>query len=516
MNASSSPDLAETYADVLRGFGLTRSEIGEPHADEGPLTAETIRWDVNLEEADQAYELLRGTLVRSDRGIEAPRRYWSQAPAFQLNDVLAAFGYEVAFEAPGGGAFESADEAFDVVLFEDGTEHDRVTFGYPDGPLGEDNYPALVHAVRTRLLDDHDFAFVLLSEPEDAWRFVLVEESDLERPRSEYGPRVEVFGRPLLSEDQPVDYFENSGIVDPEGVDDGDTGGFVGGLDSVVAASGIDDVFESIEREAATEPVAPTRETPGDLDEDVQALITNSEGPAGVASPTVRDVSDDRLDAVVDRFEADPTDVEDASARLRAVEKTGSGTDGEAGRGDAEQPASGTDVPDSTELEDGHVTAPSRGGPRGGGLSQQVAEALYSEDEGEPTTAGESGPGLDWDRAGRDGPATGPRVESDDDSSPPGSDRGDDTEPVDYPTRNRSDPTDEEPRSGREPDRTSETPESVEEPAPDTSFGDDSDGTSSAPEVVGPVVNEDDEDERDDDGSRGALEQLSETVRNLL
>jgi len=139
-----------------------------------------------------------------------------------------------------------------------------------------------------------------------------------------------VFGRRLLCADQPADFFENSGVVATDGVEDAQRPGFVGGLDSVVAASGIDDVFESIEREAATEPVAPSTESPGDIDEDVQSLITNAEGGSGVAAPTVREVSGDRLNAVVDRFEADPTDVEDASARLRAGETGSPGTDGDA------------------------------------------------------------------------------------------------------------------------------------------------------------------------------------------
>jgi len=500
MNASSSPDLAGTYADVLRGFGLTRSQLGEPHADEGPLTAETIRWDLNLEDADQAYELLRATLVRSDRGIEAPRRYWSQAPAFQLNDVLAAFGYEIAFEATGGGAFEAADGAFDVVLFEDGTERDRITFGYPEGPLGEDNYPALVHAVRTQLLPaEETLAFVLLAEPEDAWRFVLVDPSDLEALRSEYGHRVEVFGRSLLCEDRPADFFENSVVVDPGGLEEGDRAGFIGGLDSVVAASGIDDVFENIEREAATEPVAPTPEARGELDDDVRALITNAEDPAGVESPTVREVSGDRLDAVVDRFEADPTDVEDASARLRAVENANPETAGE---------------PDA---EADHIPSPSPKDPRGTGLSQQVAEALYSGEDDE-----EFVPGVDPDGAEEfDGvdPGSVDRAEPNDGSNRArtGPDRNEGIEPVNDHTKARSRTRGEPSMSVRERGRTDgDSTASTDDGPGDSSESAPDDGRpDSAPEVVAPFTKED-EKEGDDDRSRSRLGQLSETVRDLL
>jgi len=286
MNASSSPALAERYVDVLEGFGLSRTDLDEPHESEGPLTPETVRWDLELDDPDGAYACLQQALARSRRGIEAPRRYWSQAPAFQLNDVLEPYGYEVSFEAPGGGEFGAVEDRFDVDLA-DGETTERMTFVYPDGPYGDDNYPALAHAVERRLLPGEDLRFVLLEGHEDAWRFVLVERDDLSTVREAFGPRVEVFGRPLLAGDQPADYVDDVGGTDPSDPVEGPGAGLVGGFDSVVAASGIDDVFESIEREVATEPVVPGAESGPEVGEEVHEIITSVGGAA--TGPELRD-----------------------------------------------------------------------------------------------------------------------------------------------------------------------------------------------------------------------------------
>jgi hypothetical protein len=211
------------------------------------------------------------------------------------------------------------------------------------------------------------------------------------------------------------------------------------------------------------------------------------------------------LNAVVDRFEADPTDVEDASARLRAGETGSPGTDGDArGSEDPESGRDGTDH-DSSELADEHIPSPSPS-PRGPGtgLSQKVAEALYSDDTGED---------VERPDPGRNG-----RTDRDDASSADRSrsERNDRTG-----TSSSSRPTGEPSLSKQKRDSDGTTHESTpdDDAGSEEGSGDrivDDEGGDPAPEVVGPVVDEDDDEARDEGRSQSRLGQLSETVRDLL
>lgn len=293
MSTVSKSDLVRDYAAVLRGFGLSREGLGAPHDGDGDLSPGAVEQDLEVSRPEGLFDRLRGVLARSDRGIQAPREYWSQAPAFQLSEVLEPFGYDVSFEPVG----DDVDEQFRIVLRGGPTTGTReMTFSYPDSEHGTDNYPALVHAVETRLLPEPDLRFVRLSDDgDDPWRFVLVERGRLAKLRKVYGDRVEVFDRPLLAADQPADFAIGDDAPDAPRRD-----GPAEEVRSLVADGEIDDVFERIERTAATQPVGGTAEADaGDVDHETSQLIRSvdidREGAAAMG-----DVSRERIDEFLD------------------------------------------------------------------------------------------------------------------------------------------------------------------------------------------------------------------------
>lgn len=238
-------DLAE-YLEALRGFGLPDAEIRERHGDRSLAEGDALQSAIDQVTDDDPtleglYDRLHATLAESSRGIDATARYWNRVPAVQVGEVLSEYGYRLSIELG-----ESASSPFTVALTDPEGRTDEHRFSYPEGPLGEDNYPALVHAIETELLERPDLTFVLLTDRGRRWRFVLVETDDLTELRERYGDRITVFDRPLLRGTQPVDFADGAPASEVrEGADDADSS--LGGSRSV-----------SSKDEAATEADGPS------------------------------------------------------------------------------------------------------------------------------------------------------------------------------------------------------------------------------------------------------------------
>lgn len=254
LNARSDPH--SVYATVLRGFGLTRSELPPPHGGTGEVTTEGVGEDLVAAGVADPYETLLRTLVRSDHGVEAPRRYWSEAPAEHLAPALAAFGYEFALESRPDGDGRTVG-----ALLSTGESTRRMTYTYPEDGDGADNYPALVHAIQTRLLPEAGPTFVRLADDGDSWRFALVERWRLAELQELFGKRLEVFGDPLLAAHQPANLFDEGDRDEVESVD--------------LPTETLADAFGTVRRAALSEPVTPTGDEPVtlDLDPDVAAVL---------------------------------------------------------------------------------------------------------------------------------------------------------------------------------------------------------------------------------------------------
>jgi hypothetical protein len=122
--------------------------------------------------------------------------------------VFDAYGcrFEVRDPETGDPTDCSTDHSpVELVLHEPASGQVRRThFSFPDTPLGDNNYPALIATINAELLPETPLQFVLLRNEIDHWRFVLVEEGALTRLRDRYGDRIDAFGEPLLCDHQPA------------------------------------------------------------------------------------------------------------------------------------------------------------------------------------------------------------------------------------------------------------------------------------------------------------------------
>ncbi|WP_267641667.1 hypothetical protein [Haloarchaeobius amylolyticus] len=215
-------------ADVLGGFGVStdgvRAQAGDDvgSSTEGPAGAPGTAADRSLEAViadaldgtEHPAEFVRRTIARSDRGIDAPARHWRHAPQVQLGAVFDALAWEADLRDAHGRRLDEAgfaDFPWTISLTDANGITREAPFEYPETPLGDDNYPALIHAVNTRLLYGLGVEFVQLSDGTDRWRFALVETDELARLRDQFGLRVTVFDRPLLSAPQPPAYLPDEG-----------------------------------------------------------------------------------------------------------------------------------------------------------------------------------------------------------------------------------------------------------------------------------------------------------------
>jgi hypothetical protein len=208
--AAQAVDPVGEYVRLLGAFGLPPAELRAAHGADGDGSAlrRAVREDVG-ERPAALYRRAHRLLARSSRGVDASRRYWNHAPVTQLDEVFAAYGcrFEVRDPETGAETVPTADEPVELAVREpEGGRGSRTRFSYPDTPLGDDNYPALVATVDEQLLDGTGLRFVALSDVTDRWRFVLVAERALARLRERHGERVEFADRPLLREHQPAAY----------------------------------------------------------------------------------------------------------------------------------------------------------------------------------------------------------------------------------------------------------------------------------------------------------------------
>ncbi|MCL9813905.1 hypothetical protein [Natranaeroarchaeum aerophilus] len=204
------PEPYAEYLDLLRDIGLPDDDIRSLHASEsdgvgeGPLLA-FVKERLDGSDPEVLARRLVDVLTQSRRGMNVTGSYWNYAPEVHLNEVFEPYGCSVTFRDATHGNGQSS---FEVVLEDaSGTGH-RITFEYPETPLEDDNFPALLAAIERQLLSNTDLTFVLLRPIDRRWRVLLIENARLDRLRAEYGDRIEFAGVPLLREDQ-LDAFES-------------------------------------------------------------------------------------------------------------------------------------------------------------------------------------------------------------------------------------------------------------------------------------------------------------------
>ncbi|MFW5937926.1 MAG: hypothetical protein ACOCSN_03200 [Halanaeroarchaeum sp.] len=221
--------------EVLNGFGVgvaavaNRWSVDDPGDD--PAPAEAVRAALRANDGPEAPAVLvRTTIAKGPRGIDAPAKYWDSALGLQLGSVFADVGATVEItDAEGVPIDESATapEPFRIEITDaEGVTH-GVTFAYPETPIGSDNYAAVVHALQRDLLDGTGFSLVSLTAPDRRWRFALVATADLERLQERYGDRISIGDHQVLADRHPAAYVPAGGdgeVYVPSWVDRPDDG----------------------------------------------------------------------------------------------------------------------------------------------------------------------------------------------------------------------------------------------------------------------------------------------------
>jgi len=199
-------------ADVLGGFGVASDDLRERVDGDGADLEAAIRDALAAPEHPTAF--LARTIAGSPRGVDAPARFWTTAPETQLGDAFAAIDWMFDVRGANGRSLSVDDAEPYRVRVEDADGRTRsTTFSFPDTALGDDNYPALVHAVNEELLYGLPARFVQLSDGTDRWRFALVDAAELARLRERFGDRIAPFDRPLLAADGPAAYVPDDGAA---------------------------------------------------------------------------------------------------------------------------------------------------------------------------------------------------------------------------------------------------------------------------------------------------------------
>lgn len=282
-------DVTHWCGNVLEAFALTVGDVAGCHDE---LDGEDVGSVADLVGAARRHPaafpdpvtFVRDTLVASDRGVDAPARYWANAPEVHLDALFVPFGCRVTVE------WRRADTRRIVLEDAAGTEF-RATLTYPETPLGRDNYPALLDAVNRELLAGTGVELVLLDGPCERWQFALGERAALDKLRCRYGEAVQFGSRGLLAEHQPCEYVPAGG----ESASDGDDGSASGRTDDVPVPDWADASPDRLEREVSFRESGESfdalfrridRSTDSFADVDPEALRAGEREPAGATRPT--------------------------------------------------------------------------------------------------------------------------------------------------------------------------------------------------------------------------------------
>ena len=313
--------LAE-FVRVLRGFGLTDDEItalnGAPEADGEPeaVLDRTLPEDLASQEL---FERVRRTLVESRHGFELAPTHEPRSAFVALSLALEPYGCTFAVTDKDGRpitAPASEDGTYRLSLVDSAGNERTTTFAYPEGPLDDTNVPALVHAVETDLLVGVSKTFVLLSNTGDGWGFALLDETQLQNLRSQYGPRIEVFDHKLLAPTQPHAYGDGTWQAEADGM----------AFDSHAPAS--DDDTIPLELEVSPED-ADTGTTATSESRTVRDRIEEFDRDDSVETIVAEITTEDGPDRPDPLFVGDPVDsvFEDFSdVRLEPMEPAAEGT----------------------------------------------------------------------------------------------------------------------------------------------------------------------------------------------
>lgn len=299
------------YVAVLRGMGLTEAAIADAH-DVAPSEEDLVQRLSERLDGDHApdyWTALTDAIVASPRGIDVPLSYWNHAPEVHLEELLRPYGCAVEIE-PSRRANSLAEGRFVVRLTDASGGEYWTRFEYPESPLTEDNYPALLAHVERELLAGTGLRFVRLQAPPARWRFAMLTQAQLDALRNRYGDRIDVFGAPLLSTHQLEPFVSEDPPVPPAYEPDDGPAADAAGSSVVTAAGGAESIvdrrpgvsFDDLEADQRNEDIVlqfdDEPESPDQLVETVQEADAGSGSTAAASGGEVVEASDDELESV--------------------------------------------------------------------------------------------------------------------------------------------------------------------------------------------------------------------------
>ncbi|WP_256295784.1 hypothetical protein [Haloarchaeobius salinus] len=295
---------AVVCADVLGSFGVSVADV-RARTDVPDASLETALASA-LETAGHPTEFLRDVVVASARGVDAPARYWSHAPATQLADVFDAIDWSFSMRDARGQPVSADGESpgpYTLSVTDANGITREAPFEYPDTALDDYNLPALVDAVNVRLLYGLGCEFVQLSDGTDRWRFALVETDERARLDESYGPRIVVFDRPLLAKYQPGAYVPDDGddVPLPDWVTETDDPSLAARAPD--RATGVADLDGPVE----ADPDAVLDAEGGLVDDDAEPAVDESSDTADLID-FVGDAGERTADGTDDEPEVDDSD----------------------------------------------------------------------------------------------------------------------------------------------------------------------------------------------------------------
>ncbi|MFD1645269.1 hypothetical protein [Haloarchaeobius litoreus] len=381
-------DLVSHHITVLRRCGLSDEDICEVYGVSDPPDDVSVG-RVVLESIDgeptprNLYDQTHRVLATAPRGIDAPRDYPNRVVPQQLNTVMGAFGFSMYFLDGNGEPLESGAEPsqpFRIALEDPNGNVRTTTFEYPDTGLGEQNYPALVAAIQSDMLDGVPLTFAMLSDwAEERWRFVLFETDRLDALEEHYGGGIECFGEPLLHEHTPAEFASGQAVSEPavEAAAGSDASGGSGASDAGDDSDGDIGVDESTEGWLGS----------GGSDlSDVDLESSSDDVTADIEGTEERSEVETGLEDIFSTIEEDATAGGDGGVEIESTGKTVEDLVGGATGAADEEPAEAEPAP----------TADSE--PEPAADPQPAADAATAETEPDPTPA-EPGP-ADADASG--------------------------------------------------------------------------------------------------------------------
>jgi hypothetical protein len=301
-------------ADVLGGFGVSSDHVRERVADAAAGDAvDDLETAIQRALADPEHPtaFVRRTVAAAPRGVDSPARFWTTAPETQLGDVFAAIDWTFDVKSANGRSLSVEDAQPYRLRVEDADGRTRsCEFSFPDTPLGDDNYPALVHAINEELLYGLDCRFLQLSDGTDRWRFALVETDEYDRLVDRFGERVTAFDRPLLAADQPAAYAPGSDATGGESRSTSDGGGRAAGDVPVPAWA----------RESRDRSWRGRRLTADAFDADHVGGLDHLDDGGDPADANANADADSRSGSAAARGDADPDAGDDAADAAAAIE----------------------------------------------------------------------------------------------------------------------------------------------------------------------------------------------------